>query len=120
MSVTASIISAIVSSIIDTIVDAPAAPPPAVEQTTLARTFPAGTQKGVWTPPIQQGAVINGVILPVAPGLQIRGRDNLIVLPVTLQDVTNIPVRYQLDTMGNVWRLWILSAAEQAAPDPQQ
>ncbi len=120
MSITASIISAIVSSIIETIVDAPETVPAPANESMIVRNFPAGAKKGIWTSPIQQGVIINGITLPVAPGLQIRGQDNLIILPVSLQTSIDFPVRYQLDPMGNVWRLWIISAAEFAAPEPQQ
>jgi hypothetical protein len=114
MSVTAAIVSAIVNSVGSAILDAPQAPPVPV-YTAMARSFPAGSKKGLLTPPLQQPVVIDGVPVRTAPGLQVRNEQNLIVMPNTLQGV--LPIRYQLDPMGNVWRIWILSAAEQAAPD---
>ena len=84
----------------------------------MARSFPPDAKKGALTPPLQQPVIIDGVAVRTAPGLQVRNEQNLIVMPNTLQSV--VPIRYQLDPMGNVWRIWILSAAEQAAPDPQK
>ena len=117
MSVTAAIVSAIVNSVGSAILDAPTAPPVPV-YTAMARSFPPDAKKGALTPPLQQPVIIDGVAVRTAPGLQVRNEQNLIVMPNTLQSV--VPIRYQLDLMGNVWRIWILSAAEQAAPDPQK
>jgi hypothetical protein len=79
------------------------------------RSFPADAKKGELLPPLTQSAVISGQIFNVSPGLQIRNQQNLIIMPNTQNEI--VPIRYQLDLMGNVWRVWILSAAEQAAPD---
>jgi hypothetical protein len=115
MSVTASIVSAIVSSVINAIAEAPPAAPPPPAWGVMARNFPVETKKGELYPPIQQQVSISGKTLYTAPGLQVRNEQNLIVMPGTVQK--SLPVRYQLDPMGNVWRIWILSAAEQAAPE---
>ena len=114
MSVTASIVSAIVNSVVTAISDAPPATPVPV-YSAMARAFPADSRKGILTPPLQQPVIIDGVAVRTAPGLQVRNEQNLIVMPNTLQSA--VPIRYQLDPMGNIWRIWILSAAEQAAPD---
>jgi hypothetical protein len=49
-----------------------------------------------------------------APALQIRDARNFII-PMGYLPARASPVRYQLDLMGNVWRLWLLSPAETAA-----
>ena len=117
MSVTAAIVSAIVQSVGSAIVEPPSAPPAPV-YSAMARSFPPDAKKGQLSPPLQQPVIIDGVAVRTAPGLQVRNEQNLIVMPGMLQN--EVPIRYQLDLMGNVWRIWILSAAEQAAPDPQK
>ncbi len=115
MPVAAAIASAIVNSVINSIADAPPSAPPVPVYMAMMRNFPLESKKGELHPPIQQELDISGQKMLKAPGLQIRNEKNLIVMPATLQGPQ--PVRYQLDPMGNVWRIWILSAAEQAAPD---
>lgn len=111
------VVSAIVSSIINAVADLPSDQQQAPAYAAMARQFPADSRKGQLSPPVDQYVAIGGNRLPAAPGLQIRDPQNLIVMPSTLQG--SVPVRYQLDPMGNVWRVWILSAAEMAAPDPK-
>ena len=111
-------VAAIISSVINTVSELPPAQQQLELYAAVSRTFPAEAKKGELTPPVQQQLQISGQTLPASQGLQIRNTQNLIVMPDTLQQTT--PVRYQLDAMGNVFRIWILSAAEQAAPDPQQ
>ena len=41
---------------------------------------------------------------------QIRDENNLIILPATMSKKG--PVRYQMDTMGNVHRIWFLTPDE--------
>ncbi len=118
MPVPSAIVAAIVNSVVSAVGDLP--PPQSPQQSAviaLARSFPPDAKKGELTPPVQRELQINGVTMIAAPGLQVRGQNNLIVMPNTLQGAQ--PIRYQLDPMGNVWRIWILSAAEQAAPDPK-
>ena len=57
--------------------------------------------------------VIDGKTLNRAPGMQIRNQQNLIVMPMTVQ--AKVPVRYQLDGSGAVFRVWLLTRAEIAA-----
>jgi hypothetical protein len=53
--------------------------------------------------------------LRLAPGAQIRGPNNLLVLPTALPK--NSLVKYQLDGRGNLVRAWILTPQEAAQPD---
>ena len=117
MAIPANLVAAIVNSVITAIVDAPPTTTATVPvYSAMARTFPANTKKGELTLPIQQQLSISGMTLNAAPAMQVRNEQNLIVMPFSLQGI--LPIRYQLDQMGNVWRIWILSAAEQATPDP--
>jgi len=78
----------------------------------INRMFPAETMVGVLAGPPTNGMVqINGRPMRAAPGLQIRNVHNRIVLP-TMMTERHVRVRYQLDGMGNAWRIWILTPAE--------
>ena len=59
---------------------------------------------------------IDGKPRSLSPGAQIRDPDNRLVLPVSLAQTTQ--VRYLVDSMGMVLRVWILSQAEKAALPP--
>mgnify|MGYP001276811079 CR=1 FL=1 len=115
VSAAAAVVSAIVNSVANAVSDLPPAQPVPV-YVSMARSFPLDARKGELTPPLLPTLQINGNTLPPAPGLQVRNQQNLIVMPASIQET--VPVRYQLDPLGNVWRIWILSAAEVAAPDP--
>ena len=52
----------------------------------------------------------------LAPGAQIRDIYNRLVLPTAVTQPT--VVKYQVDAMGHVWRVWILTAEEAAASAP--
>lgn len=109
----ASIASAVVSTVVSAVTDTSTVTLSDPASYSMMRHFPANTAKGVLRPPVTNQVVINGVLFNVAAGVQIRNMQNLIVMPAGVQ--TAMPVRYQLDGMGNVWRIWILSSAELAA-----
>lgn len=116
------IASAILSSVINAIGDAATTPPttPTTQSptyTSMARAFPANTVKGELLAPIEGTVQISGKSLQAAPGLQVRNEQNMIVMPASLQGT--LPVRYQLDPLGSVWRIWVLTSAELAASDTQ-
>jgi hypothetical protein len=46
--------------------------------------------------------------------MQIRNQQNLIVMPNAVQ--AKVPVRYQLDASGAVFRVWLLTRTELAMP----
>ena len=91
------------------------------------RKFPAGSQLGHLTAVDFPLFTINGQQVVMGAGGQIRGIDNLIVLPSTANYIGLI--RYQLDIMGNLHRVWFLTPDEvrdaeinegQQAPAPQK
>ena len=106
---TTSIVSAIISSVVSAVTGT-ATTDTTSATTALVQTYPVNAGAGVLSPPVLQSVTIGEVVYPVAPGLQIRNPQNLIVMPSTIQSSLN--VRYQLDAMGSVWRIWVLSAAE--------
>ena len=57
---------------------------------------------------------IDGARARLAPGAQIRGTSNMIVLPTALPPES--AVKYQLDNDGRVKQVWILSPQEAAKP----
>jgi len=60
---------------------------------------------------------IDGAPAQLAPGAQIRGPTNMIVLPVALPPGSL--VKYTLDSLGQVKQVWILTPQEAAQPDPK-
>ena len=59
---------------------------------------------------------IDGKPRSLSPGAQIRDPDNRLLLPASLMEKQK--VRYLVDGMGQVHRVWILSPAERAALPP--
>ncbi|MBY0500017.1 MAG: hypothetical protein K2P74_10485 [Nitrosomonas sp.] len=74
------------------------------------RKFPVNSQLGNLTAVSFPLFVINNQQMQMGPGGQIRGIDNLIILPNAANYVGFI--RYQLDIMGNLHRVWILTPDE--------
>jgi hypothetical protein len=113
----ASMLNSIVGNAVNTALENAFYPPPVPPELGVvgARAFPEGTKKGEMEP--LQGmmeVVIDGKTYARAPGMQIRNQQNLIVMPATVQ--AKMPVRYQLDPSGSVWRVWVLTRTEIAAP----
>ena len=67
-----------------------------------------------------QGAIveIDGQQLRLSAGAQIRSRDNLFIVPMSLPP--GAMVKYTLDASGQIHRIWVLTADEAAAPDKKQ
>ena len=79
------------------------------------RTLPEDAPRGYLTSMGENQVALDSKTLRLAPGAQIRGANNLIVLPAALPG--NSLVKYQLDGDGNLFRAWVLTAAEAAKPD---
>lgn len=113
-------VSAIASAIVSSIVSAmdPTASTTATTQpavSAIVRPFPEATKVGdLEGAPMNGKVTISGQSFLLSPGVQIRNQMNLIVMPSTL-GATSMPIRYQLDVTGLVWRIWILTPAEVAA-----
>ena len=76
----------------------------------LHRNIPTDSKLGKLTAVSFPQFTINGQVMMMGAGGQIRGVDNLIILP----NVANYigMVRYQLDIAGNLHRVWILTQEE--------
>ena len=64
-----------------------------------------------------QGAIvaIDGQEMRLSAGAQIRSRDNLFIVPMSLSP--GALVKYTLDSLGQIHRVWVLTPEEAAAPD---
>ena len=79
------------------------------------RQIPDSAKRGIMTH-IQENVVeIDGARMRLSPGAQIRGRDNLIIVPMSLPPGSL--VTYLLDGAGLVHRVWVLTPQEAAAPE---
>lgn len=87
----------------------------AVAQVSAIRKLPEDAKRGYLTH--LQGNIVSldGKPIRLAPGGQIRGRTNLIVLPTALPPQSL--VKYKLDQNGDIAAAWILTAEEAAKPD---
>jgi hypothetical protein len=81
----------------------------------VLRTLPEDAPRGYLTYVAGNVVKLDDAEKRLAPGAQIRGANNLIVLPAALP--RNALVKYQLDGDGQLFRAWILTAAEAAVPD---
>ena len=58
---------------------------------------------------------IDGKRMRLSPGAQIRNQNNMIIMPVSVPPGTL--VKYTLDGLGQIQRVWMLTPEEAAAPD---
>lgn len=67
-----------------------------------------------------QGTIveIDGERMQLSAGAQIRSRDNLIIVPMSVPP--GALVKYTLDGTGQIHRVWLLTPEEAAAPDKQR
>ncbi|MFO1364304.1 MAG: hypothetical protein U1F45_17920 [Burkholderiales bacterium] len=79
------------------------------------RTLPEDARRGYLSFVRENVVSLDGKEIKIAPGGQIRGANNLLVLPAQLP--RNALVKYQLDGGGNLFRAWILTADEAKKPD---
>lgn len=76
----------------------------------LMRSFPTDSKLGELKAFAYPEIKIDKQTLHLGAGSQIRDENNLIILPATMSKKG--PVRYQMDTMGNVHRIWFLTPDE--------
>lgn len=81
----------------------------------LQRNFPPDSKLGKLTAVSFPQFTIDGQQIIMPAGGQIRGVDNLIILP-SVANYIGI-VRYQLDIMGNLHRVWLLTPDEVKAAE---
>lgn len=76
----------------------------------LVRAFPPDSKLGELMAMRYPEVRISGQTMHLGAGGQIRGKDNLIILPSMLNE--SGPIRYQTDIMGNLHRIWLLTPIE--------
>jgi hypothetical protein len=84
----------------------------------LPRSFPPNALRGdlqVLAPP---EATMDGRAVRLAPGVRIRGENNLLVLSGTVVN-QRLTVNYTLDGFGLVKDVWVLRPEEAAKPWPR-
>ena len=109
------LVSAIVSSVVSSVLESALTPAPQpVQPFAVMRMLPEETLKGTMSASGFGFVKIDGKMMPLSPGAQIRDEMNMIVMP----GMTRIPakVRFQVDMTGSVHRLWVLSSAEASLP----
>ena len=82
------------------------------------RTVPPEAKRGAMTHKQDMIVTVDGKDQRLSPGAQIRDTDNRLVLPVALPPKSD--VKYLVDAVGNVHRVWILSKAESAQADKEK
>jgi hypothetical protein len=80
------------------------------------RSIPADAKRAIMSHVVGMTVDLDGKLAMLAAGAQIRDDRNMIVVPTALPK--GVLVKYQLDTQGQVGRVWILSPQEAAQPDP--
>ena len=76
----------------------------------LLRNFPPDSKLGELTAINYPTVEISGQTLRLAPGGQIRGKNNLIVMPTAVTE--SGAIRYQMEFTGFVRRIWLLTPEE--------
>jgi hypothetical protein len=110
--VTAAIVGSIVNGIVQGAVT-PSEPVAAIPVQGFPRILPEDTLRGEMVVLDLTTARVNGKIVPMTPGVQIRDPFNMLMLPLQVQR-QRMPVRYQADAAGAIRKIWILSQQEAA------
>ena len=79
------------------------------------RTIPAEAKRGELRHLQEMLVEIDGKPRRLSPGAQIRDAANRLVVPMSLMQKSD--VKYVLDGLGNVHRVWILTAQERSQAD---
>jgi hypothetical protein len=79
------------------------------------RSIPDDTRRATMTHVRDMVVTVDGKGVNLAASAQIRGADNLLLLPGQLP--RNALVKYQTDSTGLITRIWVLSAEEAAQSD---
>jgi hypothetical protein len=82
---------------------------------TITRALPEDAPRAYMSHIRENLLSIDGQETKLAPGGQIRGQNNLLVLPAAVPK--DSLVKYQLDKSGDLYRAWILTKEEEARPD---
>ncbi|MEZ7912993.1 MAG: hypothetical protein QMB55_14310 [Propionivibrio sp.] len=119
MPIPSSLIASVVSAVIEAAMQN--ASPEAAAQLELyaaQRALPPDAKIGVMQPPPGDGTVmIDGKLLALSPVSQFRNRQNLIIMPMSIQGKNDVV--FLTDASGAVHRVWMLQPTE-ATTYPQK
>lgn len=90
-----------------------------VQAMQMDRAFPAGIKRGKMSTTALAEIVIDGKLKPLSVALKIYSDDNLTVTPASV-NVRNIVVYYLENEVGEVQKIWILTAEEARRPFPSR
>ena len=111
MPLPAPLIASIVSAVIETVSQYSPVSTAQYDTYIAKRTLPPEVKVGFMLPPPGDGSIIiNGHTLTLSPVAQFRNRQNLIVMPMAVQQSSDVV--YLNDTFGAVHRIWLISQAE--------
>ncbi|GHU05444.1 hypothetical protein FACS1894158_08270 [Betaproteobacteria bacterium] len=111
MPLPASLIASIVSAIIETISSSPDVSTAQYDSYVAKRTLPPEAKMGLMQPPPGNGSiVIDNQSLTLSPLAQFRNEKNMVVMPMSLQQPSNVVYIY--DQFGAVRRVWLISQTE--------
>ncbi|MBV7537477.1 hypothetical protein KW842_17050 [Duganella sp. sic0402] len=83
----------------------------------IERPFPANILRGKFTPGYFPDITLDGKPRQLSPAARIFNQDNMLEMPAALRG-KDIVVNYTVDGMGNIDRIWILTAEEAAQKVP--
>jgi hypothetical protein len=106
------LVASIVSAVIETVAQSAGSVDAARYHSYVAkRMLPPEAKVGFMQPPPGNGTiVIDDRRLPLSPVARFRNEKNLIVMPMSLRQPSNVV--YLNDNFGNVHRVWLISQAE--------
>ena len=114
MPLPASLIASIISAIIESASQGTATDPAQYDTYVTQRALPPQAKQGVMIPPPGNGTVvINGQSLVLSPVAQFRNQQNLIVMSMSIQEKKDVV--YITDASNAVFRVWLISSAENSA-----
>lgn len=83
----------------------------------IDRPFPANVLRGKFTPGYFPDITLDGKARQLSPAARIFNQDNRIEMPAAVRG-KDLVVNYTVDSMGNIDRIWILTAEEAAQKVP--
>ncbi len=111
MPLPASLVASIISAVIETVAQSSTVSVAQYDSYIAKRILPPEVKLGVLQPPPGDGTVvISGSVLQLSPVAQFRNEQNLIVMPMAIQQSSDVV--YINDTFGAVHRIWLISQAE--------
>ena len=114
MPLPATLVASIVSAIIEAAAQSSTTVTQRYDYYVINRTLPPEAKVGVMQPPVGDGQVIiSGKTFRLSPTIQFRSEQNLIVMPMTIQEKKDVV--FLADNSGAVYRVWMINSSELSA-----